>query len=456
MNALPLLLLSLTAALPQGPDEALATYQLDGKTLPVTRTDVALEMAFHLRRRDRGQQAVEQLVAVTITRQAAEAKKLMPAEAEVRAFWSDLQEQLRAAGRRPEDIPAVRNTGEAQWLADLAVQLAQKRVVRQELGLKSDEEVSGDMLTLWLQEQRKTALVVTEPDLLPAGAVARVGTTEIPLIDLGLLLLRTAEDDERDRFVKQVVYLAALEAAARKDGVQITAADLDAAVQKHKDDAAKDPRYRGVTYENLLKAEGLTPQSIRDLRVFRGQILLDKLARARFRDADLATELQNDRQAVLDRHGARRRLGLIYLRAIDEPNPLVPRTMADAERELGKARERLQKEPFDVVARVVSEHNASKAQGGDAGWHRRRSERMPEAVLAAAFAQAAGEVSAPVRVDDGVALVKTLEIEPEPDDATLRQRLRDGKSKELQAQLFDACKLTMAKAAAPAATGGRK
>jgi hypothetical protein len=446
MNALTPLLFPLLAALPQGPDEALATYQLDGKTLPVTRTDVALEMAFHLRRRDRGQQAVEQLVAVAITRKAAEDRKLMPSEADVRAFWNDLQAQLRAAGRRPEDIPAVRNTGEAQWLADLAVQLAQKRVVRQELGLKADEEVSGDMLNLWLQEQRKQELVVTDPDLLPAGSAARVGSADIPLIELGALLLRTAEDEERDRFVKQVVYLAALESAARKEGVQVTAADLDAAVKKHKDDAAKDPRYSGVTYGNLLKAEGLSEQSIRDLRVFRGQILLDKLARARCRDEDLAAEIAKDRQGVLDRHGARRRLGLIYLRAIDVPNPLVPRDFAAAEREMATVRERLQKEAFDVVARIASEHNASKQQGGDAGWHRRRSERLPEAILAAAFAQPAGAVSAPVRLPDGVALVKTLDVEPDPDDATLRQRLREGKAKEFQQQIFDACKLTMAKA----------
>jgi hypothetical protein len=453
MNALTPLLFPLLAALPQGPDEALATYQLDGKTLPVTRTDVALEMAFHLRRRDRGQQAVEQLVAVAITRKAAEDRKLMPSEADVRAFWNDLQAQLRAAGRRPEDIPAVRNTGEAQWLADLAVQLAQKRVVRQELGLKSDEEVSGDMLNLWLQEQRKQALVVTDPDLLPAGSAARVGSADIPLIELGTLLLRTAEDEERDRFVKQVVYLAALESAARKEGVQVTAADLDAAVKKHKDDAQKDPRYSGVTYGNLLKAEGLSEQSIRDLRVFRGQILLDKLARARCRDEDLAAELAKDRQGVLERHGARRRLGLIYLRAIDVANPLVPRDYAAAERELTAVRARLDKEAFDVVARIASEHNASKQQGGDAGWHRRRSERLPEPLLAAAFAQAAGAVSGPVRLADGVALVKTLDVEPDPDDATLRQRLREGKAKELQQQLFDACKLAMAK---PTPAEGRK
>lgn len=455
MTALPSLLFSLFAALPQAPDEPLATFELAGKTVPVTRTDVALEMAFHLRRRERGQQAVEQLVAVAMTRQAAEARKLMPSEADVRAFWADLQEQLRAAGRRPEEFAAVRNSGEAQWLADLSVQLAQERIVRQELGLKPDEKVSGDMLSLWLQEQRKQALVVADPDLLPAGSVARVGKQEIPLIDLGLLLLRTAEDDERDRFVKQVAYLAALEAAAREAGVQVTAADLDAAVQKHRDDAQKDPRYRGVTYENLLKAEGMTTQSIRELRVFRGQILLDKLARARFPEEALAAELAKDRAGVLERHGARRRLGLVYLRAIDTPNPLVPRDYATAEKELLAARARLDKEAFDVVARIVSEHNASKQNGGDAGWHRRRSERIPEQALAAAFAQREGEVSAPIRLDDGVVLVKTLEIEPEPDDATLRQRLRDGKGKELQAKLFADCKLQMA-GDKRADKGGRK
>ena len=452
MNASSPLLAALFALLPQGPDETLATYQLDGRPAAITRTDVALEMAFHLRRRERGQQAVDHLVGVAITRKAAEERKLMPSEADVRAFWADLQEQLRAAGRRPEDVAAVRNTDEAQWLADLAVQLAQERIVRQELGLKPEEKVSGDMMTLWLQEQRKQAQVVVDPDLLPAGAAARVGATEVPLIDLGLLLLRTAEDDERQRFVNQVAYLATIEALARKEGVAITAADLDAAVQRHKDDAARDPRYRGVTYENLLKAEGLSPATIRDQRVFRSQILLDKLARRRFPDAALDAEIAGDRAQFLERYGARRRVGLVYARATDTPSELIPRDFAAAEQHLKKARERLDAgQAFDLVARTASDHAASKKSGGDAGWHHRRSERLPEALLAAAFAQGVGEVSQPIRIEDGLALVKTLESESEPDDATLRSRLREAKARELQQQLFAGCKVE-----AIAKPGGRK
>ena len=56
----------LLAAPPQDPPEVLATFQLEGKPATVTRGDVAIEMAFHLRRRQRGQQACEVMVDTTL------------------------------------------------------------------------------------------------------------------------------------------------------------------------------------------------------------------------------------------------------------------------------------------------------------------------------------------------------------------------------------------------------
>ena len=69
---LPTLLLAMLApAAPQDPNTVLARFQLEGKPATVTRTDVAIEMAFHLRRRDRGQQATSLLVDQALTRRAA-------------------------------------------------------------------------------------------------------------------------------------------------------------------------------------------------------------------------------------------------------------------------------------------------------------------------------------------------------------------------------------------------
>lgn len=421
---------------PQGPDTVVATYRLGDRTVPITRADLALEMASHLRRRERGREACELLVASTLTRRAATAKGVLPTEPEVRAFWRELQQQLRAAGRDPSEFAAVRNTDEAQWLDDLAMQMAQERLVRLELGLEPREPVSGDMLQLWLQEQRKAHRVVADPDELPPGTAVRVGTTDVPLIDLGLLLLRTAEDDERDRFVRQIAFLGTVESLARQEGIVLTDADLDASVQRRRDEAARDQRYAGVSFESMLKAEGLTVAALRQLRVFRGQLLLERLAARRFPAAELAAELQRDRQTVLERLGPRRRIAIVFVRALAEPNALVTRDFDAARAELAAARARLATETFANVAALVSEHNGSKLQGGDVGWHRRRSDKLPEPVLAAAFALPAGEVSMPVTAEDGCFLVRVAEIEPAPGDDVLLARLRELRTNELSQRLL--------------------
>ena len=454
MNALPSLLLNLLATLPQGQDDVLATFTLDGKPAAVTRTDAALDMAFHQRRLDRGQQAIDHLVATTITRRLASAKNLLPSEAEVKTAWRELQDQLRAAGRRPEEFASMRNTTEAQWLDDLSLNLAQERLVRQELALPATEKPTAEMLQLWLQEERKKAAVVVDPDLLPAGTAVRVGSTDVPMIDLGMLLLRTAEDEERRVCILRLVLQQTLDMICAREGVQVTPSDLDAAVAKRREEAARDPRFRGATLEEMLKAQGLTIASLRELRTFRAHVQLDKLAGLRFPAAKLEQELASSRQAVLERYGPRRRIGLIFVRASDEPNGLIPRTFAQAKQHLEGVRARLQTESWSNAARIESEHASSKMQGGDTGWHVRRSEGLPDVMLAAAFALPAGEVSMPLQSEEGCFLVKAIEVEPEPSDQALVQRMRERRSLELRSQLIDEAKVVFA--GAPPAKGKPK
>lgn len=436
MSPLPGLSFALLLAVPQEPPEIVARYQLRGAEATVTRTDLAVEMAFHLRRRDRGRQAVEQIVDVTLTRAVAQQQNLMPKHDEVLRFWDTLQQQLRAKGLEPSEFPAVRNSGEKQWFDDLAVQMAQERVVRAALGLSAAEQVSGDMMKLWLQEQRKKAKLVTDPDQLPAGTAVRIDGTDVPMIDLGMLLLRTADDDERDRYVRQCAYLNTLEAACRAEKVEVTPKDLDDAIAARRAEAAKDPRYQGATFDSMLEAQGLTAMVLRDQRVFRGAVLLEKLALHRFPDRVLAEELAKDRDSVLAVVGPRRKLGVIFVNAMLEPNQIVKRDFKAAMDHLATLRRLLDKETFANVAALESEHGPSRAKGGDVGWHRRRGDALPEPVLAAAWALAKDAVSEPVRADDGCYLVKVLDVEPMPSDADLLRQLRDHRAQALGAKLL--------------------
>ena len=152
-------LVILYLATPQEPNKILATYELNGEQTTVTNTDVALEMAFHLRRNDRGRQGCNMLVDYLITRNEAKRLNLMPTRSDAHKFWKQLQDQLVKAGHNPQDYAAVRNTSKEQWLDDLSVQIAQERLVRNELGLADNESVGGDMLKLWLGEARQRASV---------------------------------------------------------------------------------------------------------------------------------------------------------------------------------------------------------------------------------------------------------------------------------------------------------
>jgi len=430
MFATPALALLCLAA-PQTPDDVLATYRLNGKEATVTRTDVALEMAFHLRRDDRGRQGVEMLVDSMLTRDAAKAKGLTPAKAEVQAYWDKLMKQLIAAGRKPEEFAAVRNTSEEQWLKDLSVQIAQERLVRAELGLGANEKVDGDMLKLWLREAREEAEVETEPDKLPVGSAATIGKKSIALIDLGFLLLRTSEDFERDRFVRQVVYLETIEAMAAARSIRITSSDLDRAIADRRKVAKNDPRRKGVSLEQILKAIGMTVESLRELRVFRSGILLDKLTLAEYPDPKLEEELANHREQVLAEVGPRRRIGAIFLRALEEPNAIIKRNFDEAKEQLVKIRGRIAKDGFAATASIESELGDSKRKGGDVGWHRKSSPELPTAVLNAAFAMKMTDVSMPIRAKDGCYVITVLDHEPIPDDKELMRRLRILRGQEL-------------------------
>ena len=432
----PLLLCAAAAAAPQAPDEVLATYRLDGRELTVTRADVALEMAFHLRRRDRGREACEMMVDTMMTRAEAAQHGLTPTRADAEAFWEKLKQQLRAAGVDPEGVAAVRNTDPEQWLNDLKDQIAQERLVRRELGLPETEKVSGDMLKLWIGEARKRHRIETDPEELPVGTAVRVDGTSIALIDLGMLLLRTSEDFERDRFIRQVVYLQSVEAKAAALSLRIRTADLDRAVEARRAQAKKNPRFSQAKFEDLLKIEGLTIASLRELRTFRSQILLDKLVVAKFPDEALQQELQRDRAAVLALVGPRRRVGMIFVRALEEPNAIVQRSFAQAKQHLIKVRERIAADGFAATASIESEHGASKRVGGDIGWHTEASEKLPPVIAKAAFALGTAEVSMPLQDENGCYLVTVLDKEPAPDDAQLIERLRVLRGQQFSEQIL--------------------
>lgn len=425
MPSISLLLSLCVSAAPQDPAEVLARFTLAGKEAVVTRDDVALELAFHQRRREDGRAGCEHLVDTWLVRTAAGKAGVQPSRDDVQAFWRQLQQQIRAQGQDPMQLPIVKNSGEDALLADLAITLAHERLVRKELELRADERVTPEMLGLWLQDERGRHTIVTDPDKLPVGVAARIDDHDIAIAELGSLLLRKSQAGDLDQMIQQVAWLRSLQDLAQRHQVTIDDAEVELELRARAEAARHDPRLAGIPYEQVLQAQGLTPEALKQSRVFRAQTLLKKLVAVLHPRTDLLRELAADRAAVLARAGARRRLAVVYARATDTPNELIPRTYADAMAFLGKARERLGKETFANVARIESEDPGSKARGGDLGWFQAASKTLPEAVLAAAFALPRDGVSEPIQAEDGCYLIKVTDIEPEPSEEQIVERLRE-------------------------------
>lgn len=442
-----LLLPFLLAPAPQEPPPILARYQLRGQSASVDADEVALEMAFHSRRTEEGRAACSHLLDTTLVRLEAKAQGLLPDDAEIERFRQSLLAQLPRSAQRAEQAQTIKTLP----ADELASSIAFDRLVRKALDLRADEPTGDDMRKLWLQERKKRHRLVDDPDQLPVGTAVRVDDTDVPMLQLGRLLLYKAGEQQRELVVRRLVVLKTLEAMAAEHHIEVGEADLQAEVEARAAAASSDPRYHGLTFAQLLKSQGLTLPALLQSRVFRGNVMQKKLVAALHPRQELLAEIARDRAAVLERCGPRRHLAGIFLRALEQPNELVPRDFAAAERELQALRQKLTTTSFDMLAKVESEDPDSKARGGDLGWVFRRAKGLPEPVLSAAFGLDRDAVSAPIRCEDGVWVIKLLGIEPDPTDDELVVRMQEQLLDDLLQQILQDAAIAMGPA--PKATG---
>lgn len=422
-----LLLLAVPGVPCQQPaDEAVARYRLAGKEAVVTRDDLALELAERYARTERGREARRHLLEVELVRDAARAAELWPTREAVAARRTDLERELRTQGIALPEFLARRGMKPAEFDEYLALSLAHEALARKALGLGPADPVQREVLQLWTKEEAERRKVVEDEATLPEGVVALLGTRSFTMLDLGRVLLRTLAKDDRERFIRQVALRRCIAAEAKAQGIEVSEADLQAEIEVRRKDSQRNPRMAGVPFEQLLAAQGTSVAGLLRSPVFKAQVQEARLAARLYPDAEVQRMLREERAALLERHGPRRLLQVILVRALETPNAIVRRDFAAAREHALHLRETIAKDrPFDLVARAQSEDPYTKAQAGDAGWHGRTGPTtLPREVRDAGFGLDLNQVSEPVRSADGYWLVRLAGVEEPPSDTVLEERLR--------------------------------
>jgi parvulin-like peptidyl-prolyl isomerase len=435
----PLATVLLAAVLPAQPDyELVATFTVDGKEQELSRRSVALELARTNWVRDAGADALNHLIDLTLVRQAAKQQGLMPSREEVKGQVRVIEASLLEQKRSLDMMLRTRRITRADFEEQLAIGIAKQRLVLKALGESKPRNPTPTELQLWSKEARKKAKVILDHAALPAGVLAKVNDAEISSMDLGAVLFMKAAAKTLDRAVKDLVFRAIIAQLARQKNVRITEQDLDADVRRRR--LRHERRKTKVPFANILKATtGLTVEQYKRDPHLRAQVLYRKLVGQRYPPSTLMDLYLADKRNVLKRHGARRKMSVLLVRAADRPNRLVKLDRKAAKKRIEELRAEIQEKSFADVARINSE-GPNKKSGGAIGWQHQqdREAPVPREVLAAAFAAEVGKVTAPVQTRDGFWLVFVTGLEPEPKEDVILRRLRGELSDEYLKQLYKA------------------
>ncbi|BDG62015.1 peptidylprolyl isomerase [Caldinitratiruptor microaerophilus] len=239
---------------------------------------------------------------------------------------------------------------------------------------------------------------------LPPGVVAEVGDVRIPAQALEtrrkVLTLYYREEADESRLVDELVDQALLVAEARRRGLSVSEAEVEAELARFA--GALEARYGGrAELEAAMSQVGLTWA---DLRRFLPDVLLAERAAAAVRGG--VTVPEADLEEFYEENKARLYTftdDVVRLRHI-----LVPPEARDRAGDvLRRARAG---EDFAALAREFSADPASRDHGGDLGYLRRAD--MDPDMAAVAFALMPGEVGGPVKSEFGWHIIKVDERRP--------------------------------------------
>ena len=425
-------LLALATTLPA--QDVVARFVLEDEPATVSAEELAVELGRRYGRTDQGVAAREFMIQLELVRGAAEADGLMPTSTETMTWIAQLEQRLQQAGTSLDAMMAQKGMTRAQFEPFAAIQLAQERLVRAELELEPHEPIPPGTMELWLSDAREAQSVEVRPERLRAGVVARIGNREITETALGHTLASTTDPQSRQKFIRQIVLRRCIEARAKARGISVSDAEMQQEVAARKAEANSNPQYKGVPFEQLLATQGTSIEELLKSPVLRAQVLERKLLQELLPDEELERELEQDPDAVMRRHGARRRLSLLLVSTVEGEQ--------QARARVEQIRERIEREmPFAEAARTYSDDPQGRISGGDAGWHHADGSALPAAVVEAAFANEVGALSQPIETEFGYFLVRVAGVEPEPPTMQILHRMRQAAAADARTRMLEDAKV---------------
>ncbi|MBL8863259.1 MAG: peptidylprolyl isomerase [Planctomycetes bacterium] len=412
-----------------------ASAQIVAQALDATVSAEELENLLYIRRAasEDGRATLRHLAETKLVEKLAAESRLQADEAELdrrtRAFDLDIKKGGDAEGLAGHLRRARLSREEFRRFLTLAI--FQETLTRRALGLGDDKPVTADQQRLWIEEELgKRGFQPLAPPWKD-GVAARAADFTISGPEFLSYLRKRLPADTLEEDCFQLLLEKRMLARMPDLAPEKLAAAVQAELQRRRDEARLDPKNKGIALDQILAAQGVVVERLREDPALRISAL-SKLWVERSYDAETLKRVYQDEREWFDGHyGPAHEVGFLFLRAAGFKNQLNPRTFEEAERELEKLRARARtREEFRELAKVLSEDADTKSAGGELGWVSPLSPRVPREVrdeVARRLALPEGDaqgLSRPLRLPNGVALLWIARRRPAPAWETMAGHVR--------------------------------
>jgi len=362
-----------------------------------------------------GRSALREVLELSVLSALAEESQVSVPAKQFKARWNQLESELRAsgeAGSMAEYLEANRVDIEV-FRKYLELAIVHETLARRALGLQPDAAITAEQQSMWLEGEINARGFSEEAHPYSAGIVAHCGDLEITRDQLASQLVQKLSDEVLEEACYQVLLEKCVLARMPDLSPAGIAATVDAELGRRRIAAEANPKYKGLKYEALLGAQGLTLDSVRHDPAIRVAALSQLWLERSHTDADLRDVYEGDRAYFDGLFGEGVEVHILLLKAARYKNELNPRTFDDADselKEMGATSKNV--EDFMRLVRLHSEDPGSRENGGLVGVVTRSTPLVPEQIRNAAFSaldrttdEVDGQVLGPVHVQGASALL---------------------------------------------------
>ncbi|MDF1836984.1 MAG: peptidylprolyl isomerase [Planctomycetota bacterium] len=362
-----------------------------------------------------GRAALREIIDLKVLGHLAQERGVVISQSQLNRRWSEIEKEVVATGQAANMAEFLEASGvnRATFSQYLKLSLIQESLARLALGLPKDSAVTAEQQKLWLESEMEMLGYKEEAAFWDVGVVCTLGPIQVTTAEFGKHLRDQLDPKDVRQACYEILLLKKIRARFPDLAPAAEAQAIEEEIQLRRKDIESNERYKGVKYEDLLQAQGITMDSLRLDPALRAAALSRLWVNRTCNDACLREFYEGERENFDGHFGEGVETYAILLNAAKLKNDMNPRTFEEAEAALQTLRDDITNlDNFKAIAGVRTDDVSARSSGGLIGWVRRRTAGVDPAIRQAvndALNSTPGvlknTVTGPLRVQGGVVLL---------------------------------------------------